>query len=60
MTYEAVAQGLRKVIQVQPDIERANGRNLDFQPELLESAEDVISLRLEVPLKSQLRTIVRE
>ena len=59
VTYEAVAQGRWKVIQVQPDIEGADGRNLDFQSELLESAENVISLRLEVSLESQLRTIVR-
>jgi hypothetical protein len=42
---------LREVIQVQPDVERADGRDLDFQPQLFKSLEDVISFRLEMFLE---------
>ena len=31
-TYETVVQGRGEVIQVQPDIERADWRKLHFQP----------------------------
>jgi hypothetical protein len=57
-TYETVVQRRRKVVQVQPDIERADGGNLDLESKLLESVENVISLRLEVFLQGHLRTIV--
>ena len=48
VTYETVVQGRWEVIQVQPDVERADWRNLHFQSHLFESLEDMISFRLEV------------
>jgi len=50
---ETVVQGWWEVIQVQPDVERAEGWDVHFQPQLLKSCEDVISLRLEVSLQGE-------
>ena len=58
-TYETVVQGRRKVIQVQPDIERADWWDINFQPQLLESLKDMIAFRLEVLLESQLHSTAR-
>ena len=57
-TYEAVVQGRGEVLQVQPDVERADGWNVHFQPQLLESLENVISLRLKVLLEGRLHNTV--
>jgi len=56
-TYETVVQGWWKVIQVQPDIERADWWNVHFQPQLPKPLENVISFRLEVYLQGQLHNI---
>ena len=55
-TYEAVVQGWWKATQVQPDVERADGRNLHFQPQFLKSLKDVVSFCLEMFLEGELNT----
>jgi len=57
-TYETVVQGWGKVIQVQPDIERSDWRELYFQPHLLKSLKNVIPFRLKVNLQGQLHNTV--
>lgn len=51
---EAVVQRSGKALEVEPDVERRNGWDVDLEPELLEALQHVVALVLEVLLKRDL------
>lgn len=48
---EAIVDGMRKILQVQPDVERGNRRYQDFEPDRLQTFQNVITFHLEMLLK---------
>lgn len=51
---EAVVKRSGEALEVKPDVERRDGRDVDLEPELLEAFEHVIALVLEVLLERDL------
>ena len=51
---EAVVERRGQLLEVEPDVERRDGRDGDVQPELVEPLEDVVALRFEVLLERDL------
>ena len=52
---EAVVQGRREPLEVEPDVEGRGGRDLDLEPDLGEPLEDVVALHLEMLLECNLK-----
>jgi len=44
---------MREILQVQPDVKSCDGRYLDFEPDVLQALQDMITFHLEVPLESK-------
>ena len=53
-TYEAVVEGGRQVLKVEPDVEGRLWGHGDLEAQPLETLEDVVALSFEVPLQSNL------
>ena len=52
--YQAVVERGREVLEVEPDVESRLGWHGDLEAETLQTLEDVVALRLEVPLQGNL------
>lgn len=53
-TYESTVERCWKLFEVEPDVERAVGREGDFQAHCFEPLQDVVPLGLEMLLKGNL------
>ena len=58
-THQAVVQRSRKFLEVEPNVERALWRDVDFEMKFLKASQDVIALRLEMLLESNLYNEMR-
>lgn len=58
-THQAVVQRGRKLLEIEPNVEGALWRDLDFEMKLLETREDVVALRFEMLLESNLCSEMR-
>lgn len=54
VTYEAVVNRSWKFLEIEPDVERADGRDVALEAQLLEALKNVVALLLEVPLERKL------
>lgn len=48
---ETIVYGLRKVLQVEPNVKRCHRRNCDLEPNVLQPLQYMIALRFEVLLE---------
>ena len=53
-TYQTIVQRGRKMLEIEPDVERRCRGHCHFQTKPSQTLEDVITLVLEVPLQSDL------
>lgn len=53
--HQAIVQGGREPLEVEPNVERALWRNLNIEMKLLKTRQDVVALSLKVFLERDLR-----
>jgi hypothetical protein len=57
--YQAIVKWGRKLLEVEPDVEGACGRNVDFEMKRLEPCKNVVAFCFEMLLKSKLEKSAR-
>jgi hypothetical protein len=50
---KAAIDWMREILQVQPNVKGCERRYLDFEPDVLQALQDMITFHLEVPLESK-------